>query len=113
MGAKPERAPVWQERVERWRASGLKSKEFAAREGINCRSLVWWDSEFRRRGALANTSSTESKRPAFVPVATKTTKGAVGASIELVLASGHRLRVDKGFDAETLRRLLAVVGADK
>jgi hypothetical protein len=34
--ASPE---VWRERIERWKASGLKAKQFAAAENLSPRSL--------------------------------------------------------------------------
>jgi hypothetical protein len=37
--ASPE---VWRERVERWKSSGLRAKEFAAAETLSPRSLSWW-----------------------------------------------------------------------
>ena len=37
--ASPE---VWSERIERWKSTGLKAKEFAAAENLSPRSLSWW-----------------------------------------------------------------------
>jgi hypothetical protein len=38
--------------------------------------------------------------------------GELTAGIELVLSDGRRLRIGKGADEETLRKVLAAVGSD-
>jgi hypothetical protein len=45
---------VWAKRVARWKASGLRAKEFARREKLNEVSLKWWKWKL---GSLARTRS--------------------------------------------------------
>jgi hypothetical protein len=52
-----------------------------------------------------------SATPAFVPVVLK--PEARGSHIEVALASGHVLRVGPGFDVETVRRLVEVIGGGR
>lgn len=37
-----EREALWQERVERWRASGLSQRAFALQEGYPIRQVGYW-----------------------------------------------------------------------
>lgn len=78
-------------------SSGLSAGEFAARTGVEAQRLHRW------RRALGGGGGAGT--PAFVeikPVAAAT-------SIEVVLRSGHVLRVRDGFGEEALRRLVAVL----
>jgi hypothetical protein len=127
MGREPRE--VWEKRVERWRESGLTAREFAAETGVNANTLANWGWRLRRPGD-AGVSQRRKRGPSSSPAAaapvplkfvelvakdndgvgraSSATAGAT-ATIELVVGSGRTLRVPPGFDAESLRRLLAVL----
>ena len=95
--------------LARWQRSGLKLREFGERHGIPLSTLTWWRQVFRRAGEPVNATSksvpardavmfTEVPRPATVP--------ATPAVLEIVLRSGHVLRVPAGADTDTLQRVL-------
>lgn len=103
---------VWERRVERWRKSGLSVEDFAAREGIKSKQLVWW------RWKL----STSPPRPAapapvqFLPVRvvdapTLRPRGAPVA-LEIALPNGRVVRVPEGFDPATLARVLVIASSE-
>jgi hypothetical protein len=81
--------------LARLEASGMALREFAEREGLDCQRLYRWRAQI---GAVA--------KPAFVEIARPTSE----ARIEVVLRSGHVLRVAPGFEAESVRRLVAILG---
>ena len=114
-----ESKEVWAKRVERWRDSGLSAAEFAAEVGVNENSLRHWGwrmkAEKRSTKPKAATTvepvqwveviaATKEQEPPPSPPTTP------GEKLELVLASGMTVRVPAAFEAEALRRLLAVVG---
>ena len=112
----------WADVVSQWRASGLSQKEFCRRRGISDRALNNWlyKSPYRERVAriLAARSQDEldSETPRFLPVAVlratpETSSQASCVTIEVVLPSGPRIVVMPGFDAETLRRVVAALEA--
>ena len=112
----------WADVVSQWRASGLSQKEFCQRRDISDRALNNWlyKSPYRERVAriLAARSQTklDAEAPRFLPVAvlsapTDTDSHPGCATIEVVLPSGPRIAVMPGFDAETLRRVVAVLEA--
>jgi transposase-like protein len=76
-------------------ASGLSLREFAEREGLDRQRLYRWRAQI---GVAAEPTFIEIARPSS------------GAVIEVVLRSGHMLRVPAGFEAETVRRLVAILG---
>ena len=95
--------------LARWQRSGLSLREFGQQRGIPLSTLTWWRQVFRRAGEPATTASTsvaasdvvlftEVPRPATVP--------RIPPVLEIILRSGHVLRVPAGADTETLQRVL-------
>ena len=97
---------VWERRVENWARSGLTAKGYAAKIGVNANTLAHWKWQL---GVEARASA-QASPPAFVEVVASTIGQAQGhAPIELVHASGLRIRVPPDFDSATLRRVLDVI----
>ena len=91
----------WRRRISQWRASGLSVRAFCALHGLANASFYAWRRVLERRAA---------EQPAFVPVqVVADTMPAQTSALEVVLADGRTVRVAPGFDAATLRRLLAVL----
>src|SRR5262245_41685919 len=109
---------VWEKRVERWRDSGLTAKEFASEVGVNAKRLQNWSWRLaaeRRRAAREVASAPASVQSLqFVEVATTATSAASeqpqSSPFEIVLVSGATVRIPARFEADGLRRLLAVIG---
>ena len=112
----------WADVVSQWRASGLSQKEFCRRRDISDRALNNWlyKSPYRERVARILAARLQAKpdveTPRFLPVAVlsatrETDSQATCATIEVVLKSGSRIAVTPGFDAETLRRVVAALEA--
>ena len=112
----------WADVVSQWRASGLSQKEFCRRRDVSDRALNNWlyKSPYRERVARILAARSQDKldaqTPRFLPVAVlsatpEADSEASRATIEVVLKSGSRIAVTPGFDAETLRRVVAVLEA--
>jgi hypothetical protein len=96
-----EKEGRWRRRIDQWRASGLSVRAFCARHGLATASFYHWRRVLERRAAAA---------PAFVPVQVVADAVLAQASaLEVALVDGRVVRVAPGFDAATLRRLLAVL----
>lgn len=94
--------------VRRWRESGATAKVFAQEQGITPWTLYYWRSQLppeerpkrrRRRG----------RRITLAPVHVVPSADAAGSDLEVLLASGDRVRVPAGVSAETLRRVVQVL----
>ena len=99
--------------LARWERSGLKLREFGERHGIPLSTLTWWRQVFRRAGEPV---SAEAKRVAsdavvFTEVPRPATAPTTPAVLEIVLRSGHMLRVPAGADSDTLQRVLQTLQA--
>lgn len=106
---------VWAKRVERWQASDLTANEFAAEIGVNPRTLSHWKwalgkrssgSKRRKKRRARAASSTEIVSFAELdPIVTRS------GPLEVVVDARRVVRVDSGFDAVTLARVLDVLEA--
>src|SRR5690242_18849007 len=91
----------WRRLVSQWRASGLSVRAFCGRRGLATPTFYAWRRTLERRAA---------EKAAFVPVQVVTDAiPAAASALEVVLLDGRTVRVAPGFDAATLRRLLAVL----
>jgi hypothetical protein len=92
----------WRRWIRQWHASGLTVRDFCDRRGLPEHRFYAWRRELGRR---------DTEAPAFVPVRIVPDEvPARGAALEVVLPGGQTVRVAPGFDAPTLRQLLAVLG---
>jgi hypothetical protein len=92
----------WRQRIRDWQSSDLSVRAFCTRRGLSQPNFYAWRRELQRRDA---------ERPLFVPIRLQVEDrpAAVAHALEVLLASGRRIRVAPGFDAATLRHLLAVL----
>ena len=100
-GRRPDPAThhLWQQRLDRFRKSGLAVADFCQREGISTASFYAW-----RRRLQADTAT----EPRLVPVRLVTPPPS--APVELLLPSGCVLRLSPDWDLTWLRQLLPVLG---
>ena len=124
----------WRSLLQQWRRSGLTVRAFCAQHGLSEPSFYYWQRTIARRDHQTSGSPPparpphpspttrtrsaarrpESPLPLFVPLgvtAGPLTASAGRGTLEVVLGLGRVVRVPPGFDAATLRQLLAVLEA--
>ena len=97
----------WAGVVREQERSGKTVQAFAETRGLSAATLYWWRSELKR--GARHSSAVELN---LAPVTLLERGEPVAPSLvafEVTLASGHRVRVPSGFDAESLRRLIAAL----
>ena len=104
-----EKERYWQKTIREAARSGLSTREFCRRRQLKESQFYWWQRRLKqsrqpRKGAP---SMGADAKASFALVSEE--PGAMDAGIELVLDGGHRLRIRKGVDEETLRAVLAAV----
>jgi hypothetical protein len=91
------KADEWTERISAQQRSGMSVKQFCREQGLTECSFYAWRKRLQERGpvrfALVERSARRQERTAE-PV------------LELVLATGERLRIGPGVDITTLRTVL-------
>src|SRR5262245_41188765 len=104
-GRRPDPATrhAWQERLQRFRTSGLTVPDFCDREGISPASFYAWKRRLQDGAAPAHPDA-----PRLVPV--HVVPAPASARVELVLPSGCVLRLSPNCDLGWLRQLLPQLG---
>ena len=98
-----ERAEVWAERIERWKASGLKQLPFCRREGIPYHGFKRW------RQRLEPGLSKARRARTLVPVKIapdSARKLEAAGTMEVRLSADRRIVVSADFDEAALHRLI-------
>lgn len=111
----PEKERMWRSTIREAARSGMSIREFCRRRKIKESAFYWWQRKLKgpgqgrmvprrslRKGSVGDQGT-------FALVSEES--GELSAGIELVLADGRRLRIGKGADEETLRKVLAAVGS--
>jgi len=94
-----ERRDFWRQLVQRQEQSGLSVRAFCQQHRANEHSFYQWRKRFSAQRLPVKFALVETSRSAC----TKT------GTLELILASGERLRIAPGFDAPTLRAVLGLL----
>lgn len=113
--ARLQRSAYWREdegrlAVKAWRASGQPLATFARHHGLGATRLRWW----RNRLLAHEAPATPASQAAIVPVAlvrSSSPAERAESTMEIVLASGHVVRVQADFDADALIRLVRTLEA--
>ena len=93
----------WRRWLREWRGSGLTVRAFCGARGLSEPSFYSWRRELAERDEAASAAL-------FVPVQVVADEASAAASVlEVVVSGKHMVRVRPGFDAATLRQLLAVL----
>jgi transposase-like protein len=92
----------WRDVLRQWHRSGQTIRAFCDEYGLSEPSFYGWKRTIAERDQRHGAAE-----PAFVPV--RVTPAAEAAALEVVAGPERVVRVPTGFDADTLRRLLAVL----
>ena len=90
----------WRAHVKAWSASGQTCKEYAARAGINARTLTWWKSKLAAAGPPPSFVEVTGLGPPTAP--------ADDGVIELEVGN-TRIRIRGRVEPEALVRVLTAV----
>ena len=96
-----------QQLVAEYESSGLSRTDFCRQRGLSLSTL----SRYRRRQEQTAGETAEGKRWLAVEVSGGSARvgGETASGLAIVVPGGRRIEIGRGFDAETLKRLLAVV----
>ncbi len=102
--AKPfnPKADEWAERIAAQQRSGISVKQFCKEQGLTEYSFYAWRKRLQEKGLV---------RFALVERSVRRQERTAEAALELVLATGERLRIGTGVDTATLRAVVDVLRA--
>jgi hypothetical protein len=114
----------WRRALRQWRRSGLSVRAYCAEHGLTEPSFYAWrrivaqrDQESAHvrakpeRGNVHRAVPASDDAPVFVPL--RVIDVATQVALEVVLERGWVVRILRGFDADTLRQLLAVLEEER
>lgn len=111
----PQKQRHWEEVMRRWQEGGQSVRAYCHAEGLRESAFYFWRRELARRGKHAEVSRgprSESRlvAPSFLPVrVVEPGLAEAGRGVEIVLERGRTVRVQAGFDRQTLADVLAVL----
>ena len=97
--------------LARWQRSGLTLREFGEKRGIPPSTLSWWRQVFRRAGEEEGNGAAAENAVVFTEVPKPVNLSRTPPVLEIVLHSGHLVRVPAGADTATLQRVLQALRA--
>jgi transposase-like protein len=108
-----EKADFWKLVVVEWQESGLSVREFCKKNGLTEPSFYSWRRELKKRENEAGKKQSKDikQTPVFIPLSLKTETGQqpeAKSDIEVIVGQ-HSIRIQPGFDSETLSRVLVVI----
>lgn len=95
--------------VDAWRGSGLTLAGFARQHGLSAQRVRWWRDRLDGDASFAPLSPATIVPVTVVETAPRTSSPA--SMMEVVLASGHIVRVGVDFDAAALEKLVRTLEA--
>ena len=104
----------WRDRVQRWKASGQRAEEFAAREGVRPKTLQHWSWQLGRaspKRELARADFVEVISPRVVQALAAPRVAPTARGFEVTLPNGARVTVPQTFDTTAMTELVRLLGA--
>jgi hypothetical protein len=96
----------WRRFIEEWPRSGRTQAAYCREHGVALGSFCWWRSRFRSKTS-----------PSFLPVTIVPPRASSPPSapspLEVVLRSGHLVRIREGFDAALLREVVIALEGEE
>ena len=99
---KAARSEYWRERINRQERSGLSVHQFCEAQRLTEQAFYAWRKRLRKQQPM---------RFAVVETGPAQQQSATETGLELVLATGERLRISAGVDPTVLRTVLEVLRA--
>ena len=96
-----QRRKFWEHHVATWQTSGLSQMGYCREHGLSQKSFVYW----KKRVSIdpATLSLVELPLPGQIPVYPSCTP------LRLLIGGRYCIEIDRGFDGETLRRVMEVL----
>jgi hypothetical protein len=96
-----EKRQFWQARLEEWKASDITQAEYCRLHNLDARNFQYWKKRLLQKTDVASLVE--------LPAKLLLSPGAAGSAISLVIDGRFRVEVSRGFDSDTLGRLIKVL----
>jgi hypothetical protein len=106
--ATSEQVAAWRRVIAEQERGDLTQGEFCAKRGLELNTFRNWKYRLAR-GERRDGVARPDEPVRFVPVRIVDRAADLGSGVELALSGGRVVRVARGFDVETLRRLVEAI----
>ena len=106
-----EKKRYWQRIIGEATRSKLSIREFCRRNRLKETQYYWWQHKLNGNKHPQGLQKAHNKSNSTSFALVSNDPEAMDAGIELILRDGHRLRISRGVDEQTLRSVLAAVEA--
>jgi hypothetical protein len=96
-----EKRRLWEEHLQRWKSSGFSQAEFCSKYGLSLKSFGYWKRKLMSSKAAVSLVE--------LPISMSAPVFPLPRPIQLRINEKFRIEIERGFDAETLRRLVEVL----
>jgi len=112
-GADVGKEKRWSKLIGQAARSGKSVRAFCVAQGVTEGQFYRWQRKLRSGVGCVKQRRKITKRAASFALVSADGEGIWEAGIELALAGGRRLRIGRGVDGETLRRVVAVLEGER
>jgi len=96
-----EKRKLWEEHLRRWKSSGLSQAGYCSKYGLSLPSFGYW-----RRNLMSSKAAVSLIE---LPISMSSPVFPFPRPIQLRVNEKFRIEIERGFDSETLRRLIEVL----
>jgi hypothetical protein len=96
-----QRRKFWKEHLRQWQESGLSQAGYCRSHGLSDKSFVYWKKRVLPSGGLVSLVEVPRLQPMAVLPSRR--------PLRLMLGNRYGIEIERGFDEETLDRLLRVL----
>jgi len=111
-----EKETAWLRRFEDWSHSGLSGKAYCHQHGLSGSTFRWWKRELSRRGKWPVAVEPQRRclpgracEPTHLPFLPITVVSTSRPTLILSVSERYRVEIPRGFDSESLERVLAIL----
>jgi len=105
----------WKQHIIQWQESGLSQKDYRAKHELNQHVFSYWKKKLRPKEKLKPKRVPSALVPVTIqpyPLKSKPCSSLESSSgLSLRVSDGIRLDIEEHFNADTLRRVMAIIGS--
>jgi hypothetical protein len=100
---------LWANRLQRFRQANISAAQFCLNEGISKANFFKWKRRLSQEKPATHTLVPIALTPSQTAPRTSSTAAAASAAIELVMSSGHLLRLPTDYSPQQIAQLVVAI----
>lgn len=105
----------WEKHIVQWEETGLSQSDYRAKHGLNQHVFSYWKKKLRPKEKLKSKRVPTSLVPVTIQPEPLKSKPCIrfesSSGLSFRVSDGIRLDIEEHFNADTLRRVMSVIGS--